>query len=317
MKYLTLASMVDVNASQTKEFRAFNRFYTSIMGFLDRGLLHSDFTLTEARVIFELAQQDVIDAANLRARMKIDPGHISRILGRLESSDLVERSRSESDGRRQVVRLTQRGREAFQTLDARSDQQAEQLLADLAPAERAALMSSLATARALLDLDTDRTHTVVIRDLRAGDLGWVVHRHGALYAAEYGWDQSFEALVAGIVAEFRAGVDATRERAWIAELDGRPAGCVFCVRKDKRTAQLRLLLVEPTARGFGIGTQLVSACLAFATSCGYQSIVLWTNDVLHAARQIYQRAGFELVEEESHHSFGHDLVGQFWAKQLA
>jgi DNA-binding MarR family transcriptional regulator/GNAT superfamily N-acetyltransferase len=308
-------SVIDRN--QIRDLRGFNRFYTSVMGFLDRGLLQSEFTLTEARVVFELAQQEVIDAVDLRNRLTIDAGHLSRIVSRLESAGVVERSRSESDGRRQVLRLTRAGHQAFQDLDKRSDQQAERLLGRLTPADRAALMRSFSTVRTLLDTDPDGTRTIVIRALRAGDLGWVVQRHGALYAAEYGWDQTFEALVAKIVAEFGSGFDPDCERAWIAELDGRPAGCVFCVRKDERTAQLRLLLVEPSARGFGVGSQLVNECLAFAAGAGYESMVLWTNDVLHAARRIYERAGFELVEHESHHSFGHDLVGQSWRRSLA
>lgn len=312
--------MTEIDVNQIRDLRAFNRFYTSVLGFLDKGLLQSEFTLPEARVIFELAQQEVIDAADLRHRMNIDPGHLSRILSRLESAELVERSRSENDGRRQVLRLTGAGSEAFKTLNARSDQQAEHLLGRLTPADRATLMSSLSNARALLDTDTDTdgdaTRTIVIRGPRPGDLGWVVQRHGALYAAEYGWDQTFEALVAKIVADFGSGFDPGCEQAWIAELDGRPAGCMFCVRKDERTAQLRLLLVEPAARGFGVAGKLVDECLAFATAAGYESMVLWTNDVLHAARRIYERAGFELVEEEGHHSFGHDLVGQYWRKRL-
>lgn len=309
--------MSEVDGNQIKDLRAFNRFYTSVMGFLDRGLLQSEFTLTEARVVFELAQQELIDAADLRGRMTIDAGHLSRIVSRLESAGVVERSRSVSDGRRQVLRLTGTGREAFHSLNARSDQQAEHLLGRLTPADRSALMSSFANVRALIDTDADRTRTVVIRGLRAGDLGWVVQRHGALYAAEYGWDRTFEALVAKIVADFGSDHDPVCEQAWIAEVDGRPAGCVFCVRKDERTAQLRLLLVEPAARGLGVGGKLVDECLAFATAAGYESMVLWTNDVLHAARRIYERAGFELMDEEGHHSFGHDLVGQYWSKRLA
>lgn len=308
--------MDDVDGTQVKDLRAFNRFYTSVLGLLDRGLLRSEFTLTEARVVFELAQQDATDGVELRNRLTIDAGHLSRIVSRLESAGVVERSRSESDGRRQVLRLTAAGREAFEDLNARSERQAEQFLGRLAPADRSALMSSLANVRALLDTDPDGTRTVVIRAPRAGDLGWVVQRHGVLYSAEYGWDQSFEVLVAKIVAEFGSGFDPRCEQAWIAELDGRPVGCVLCVRKDARTAQLRLLLVEPSGRGHGVGSRLVDECLAFATAAGYESMVLWTNDVLHAARRIYERAGFELIEEEPHHSFGHDLVGQYWRRQL-
>lgn len=314
---LTLTSMANVDRGQINDLRAFNRFYTSVMGFLDRGLLRSEFTLTEARVVFELAQQDAIDGVDLRNRLTIDAGHLSRIVSRLESAGVVERCRSESDGRRQVLRLTGDGRRVFETLNARSDEQAEQLLGRLAPGDRSALVTSLAHVRALLDADTDGARTVVIRELRAGELGWVVQRHGELYATEFGWDLTFEALVAKIVADFGSGFDPRGERAWIAEVDGRPAGCVFCVRKDERTAQLRLLLVEPSARGLGVGSRLVDECLAFATAAGYESMVLWTNDVLHAARRIYERVGFELIEEERHHSFGHDLVGQYWRKQLA
>lgn len=307
-----------VDARLVTDVRQFNRFYTSIMGFLDQGLLQSNFTLTEARVVFELAQQEQLDVAALRARMKIDGGHLSRILARFESASIAQRDRSVVDGRRQVVALTSKGRSAFDDLNARSDVQARRLLASLSGGDQRRLVSALQEVQTLLTdgASPKGDQTLVIRPIRAGDLGWVVQRHGGLYAREYGWDQTFEALVAKIVAQYGGAADATSERAWIAELNSEPVGSVFCMRKSADTAQLRLLLVEPSARGTGVGSRLVDECLTFARDAGYSSITLWTNDVLTAARRIYERAGFELREEDPHHSFGHDLVGQYWAKNL-
>lgn len=310
-----------VDGADVAAVRAFNRFYTGIMGFLDQGLLQSRHSLTEARVLFELAQADQTvspeaDVASLRGRLGIDAAHLSRILARFEAAGLVVRSRSTTDGRRQLIQLTDGGREAFRTLDTRSDRQADELLGRLGGDDRRRLLSAMTTIRDVLATDRPQPRAFVIRGLRPGDLGWVVERHGALYAEEYGWDRSFEALVATIVAEFGAGDDTADEAAWIAEADGRRVGCVFCVRKDAKTAQLRLLLVDPSVRGAGLGARLVEECLAFARAAGYRRIVLWTNDVLGAARRIYQRAGFTLIESERHRSFGHDLVGQYWKRDL-
>jgi GNAT superfamily N-acetyltransferase len=214
-----------------------------------------------------------------------------------------------------VVRLTAAGRSAYKTLDERSARQIEAVLEGLAGEEQRRLLDAMATVRDVLG-DSRRERRVMLRPLRIGDLGWVVGRHGVVYAEEYGWDQSFEALVARIVADFGQHHDPRRENAWIAEIDGEAVGCVFCVRKDDETAQLRILLVEPSARGFGVGTALVDACIEFARRAGYQKMVLWTNSVLEAARRIYERAGFKLLDEQPHHSYGHDLVSQWWVLDL-
>jgi DNA-binding MarR family transcriptional regulator/N-acetylglutamate synthase-like GNAT family acetyltransferase len=296
--------------------REFNRFYTNVLGLLREGLLDTPYSLTEARVIFELARADNAEVAALRTWLDIDRGYLSRILARFEADGLITRRRSASDGRRQVISLTSRGRSAFRMLDARSTGQISGLLSGRAAADQRKLTAAMASIREIIERPATPPEPA-LRAPEPGDLGWVIQAHGTLYAREYGWDASFEALVARIVADFAAGHDPQRERAWIAEAGGRLAGCVFCVRKSDATAQLRLLLVEPWARGMGIGERLVAECIAFARGRGYAEMVLWTNDILAAARRIYQRAGFVLTEEESHHSFGHDLVGQNWLLALA
>ncbi len=295
--------------------RDFNRFYTNVLGLLREGLLDTPYSLTEARVIFELAREERTEAGQLRRWLDIDAGYLSRILARFEADGIVSRSRSPQDARRQVIGLTATGRAVFAKLDALSASQIRGLLAGLPAGRRATLLSAMAGIREALG-STPRGETLVLRAPVPGDLGWVVQRNAALYAAEYGWDQSYEALVSRIVADYAARADRGREAAWIAELDGQPAGCVFCMRKSDDVAQLRLLLVEPHARGRGIGERLVADCVSFARRTGYREIVLWTNDVLHAARRIYQRAGFELIGSEEHHSFGHDLVAQDWRLPL-
>ncbi len=251
----------------------------------------------------------------MRRWLDLDPGYLSRILARFEAGGLVRKSRSPADARRQVIGLTPAGRAVFARLDALSSDQIRGLLAPIPAGRRSRLTAAMASIREVLE-NAAAAATVVLRPPAPGDLGWVVQRNGALYAAEYGWDETYEALVARIVADYAARGDRTGEAAWIAELRGEPAGCVFCMRKSGQTAQLRLLLVEPSARGMGIGERLVAECLAFARRAGYREIVLWTNDVLHAARRIYERAGFELVRSGPHHSFGHDLVGQDWRLPL-
>jgi DNA-binding MarR family transcriptional regulator/GNAT superfamily N-acetyltransferase len=295
--------------------RAFNRSYTELIGVLEEGLLRTSYSLTEARVIFELAQRDAAEVADLRRELGIDAGYLSRILTRFQADGLVVRERSAADGRRQVIRLTDAGRGAFGTLDARSTGQIRELLAGLTDEEQRRLVNAMTVIREVVG-QAPRADAYLLRPLRPGDLGWVVQRHGVRYAEEYGWDDSFEALVARIVADYVDNRDLRRENAWIAEVDGEPVGCVFCMRKDSTTAQLRLLLVEPRTRGTGIGSRLVEECVRFARRAGYREMTLWTNDVLAAARRIYQRAGFTLVEEQPHHSFGHDLVGQHWSLPL-
>ncbi|HYB86956.1 MAG TPA: helix-turn-helix domain-containing GNAT family N-acetyltransferase [Streptosporangiaceae bacterium] len=305
-----------VTDGQVAAVREFTRFYTNLLGLLREGLLDSPYSMTEARVLFELARQDAVEAAHLRRWLDIDAGYLSRMLARFEADGLVTKARSPADGRRQVIGLTPAGRAVFTTLDARSGDQIRALLAGLTPAGRERLTAAMASIRELIG-PAPPPAAFVLRPPAPGDLGWVVQRHGALYAAEYGWEASFEALVARIVADYAARDDHRGEAAWIAELDGEPAGCVFCMRKTGTTAQLRLLLVEPRARGLGMGGRLVGECVSFARRSGYREIVLWTNDVLHAARRIYQRAGFQLISAQPHHAFGHDLVEQDWQLPLA
>jgi DNA-binding MarR family transcriptional regulator/GNAT superfamily N-acetyltransferase len=305
-----------VDADRVAALRAFTRFYTALLGVLDEGLLHSPYSVTEARVIFELAQRELTHVADLRRDLGIDAGYMSRITARLEADGLVRRERSQADARRQVLRLTEQGRVVFDMLDAGAAEQATQLLAGMPDPVQRRVVAAMDTIRAAFADGATSPSTVVLRAPEPGDLGWVVARHGVLYAAEYGWDETFEGLVARIVGDFAADHDPRREAAWVAEIDGEPVGCVFCVAADEATAQLRLLLVEPTARGRGVGRRLVDECVRFARRTGYRSIVLWTNDVLVSARRIYEAAGFALADEDPHHSFGHDLVGQHWSLEL-
>jgi DNA-binding MarR family transcriptional regulator/GNAT superfamily N-acetyltransferase len=309
------AAGTPVTDADVAAVREFTRFYTGVLGLLREGLLDTPYSMTEARIIFELARQDEAEAAEIRRWLDLDAGYLSRILARFEADGLVRRSRSPGDGRRQVVGLTPAGRAVFGRLDALSSEQIRGLLAPIPAARRSRLTAAMAGIRKVL-AGGPAGGTVVLRPPAPGDLGWVVQRNGALYAAEYGWDETYEALVARIVADYAARAGRSGEAAWIAEAGGERAGCVFCMRKSEQTAQLRLLLVEPAARGMGIGGRLVAECLAFARRAGYREIVLWTNDVLHAARRIYQRAGFELAGSAPHHSFGHDLVGQDWRLAL-
>lgn len=302
------------------DVRAFNRFYTNLIGVLDEGLVDSPFSVTEARVLYELAHRDAADpadppeVADLRRDLDVDSGYLSRILARFEESGLVRKQPSTTDARKRVIALTAQGRKAFAQLDGNTVDQISGLLADVPDADVRRLTGAMATIRQVLGR-APKADAYLFRPLVPGDLGWVIARHGARYAQEYGWDQTFEALVAKILADYAAEPD-PRQGGWIAEVDGEPVGCVFCTRKDEHTAQLRLLLVEPAARGMGIGGRLVDQCLRFAKDAGYHEIMLWTNDVLADARRIYQRAGFELEHEAPHHSFGKDLVEQVWRRAL-
>jgi DNA-binding MarR family transcriptional regulator/GNAT superfamily N-acetyltransferase len=295
--------------------RAFNRFYTNVIGLLHEGLLRTPYSLTEARVIFELAQRDASELANLRRVLSIDAGYMTRILARLETDGIATRERSGADGRRQVIGLTDRGRGVFEMLDQRSAEEIRALLSRLTEHDQRRVIGAMGAIRQVLE-GSPRPEPC-LRPPRPGDFGWVVQRHGVLYAEEYGWDESFEALVARIVADYMDHRDPKRESAWIAEVDGEPVGCVFCCKKEENVAQLRLLLVEPSIRGMGIGTRLVDECVRFARRAGYGHVMLWTNDVLEDARRVYERAGFERVGEEPHHSFGHELVGQNWWRKLS
>ena len=307
--------MPSTSAERIRSVRAFNRFYTKRIGLLGSGLLGTAHPLPQARILFELGRRDVSEVADLRRGLELDRGYLSRLLGSMEADGLIARDRSPQDARRQEVRLTEAGAKAYAELDARSSQEIRALLEELPEDDQRRLLAAMQVVEDVLG-DAGHPRTFTLRHPRSGDYGWVVQRHGALYSEEYGWDESFEALVARIVANYIDHRDPRRECAWIAEAGGRPVGCVFCVRKDDDAAQLRLLLVEPAARGMGIGTRLVDESLAFARQAGYSSITLWTNDVLHDARRIYERAGFTLAEEQRHHSFGHDLVGQHWSRGL-
>jgi DNA-binding MarR family transcriptional regulator/GNAT superfamily N-acetyltransferase len=295
--------------------REFNRFYTNVIGLLRGKYLDSPYSLTEARLLFELGRRDASEATALRRVVDIDAGYLSRILARFEADGLIIRERSAADGRRQVIRPAAAGRAAISHLDSAAVEQAERMLADLSGADQQRLLGAMRTITETLT-GSPGPRAYLLREPRPGDLGWVVQRHGAVYAKEYGWDATFEALVARIVADYAGNRDASREAAWIAEVDGAQAGCVFCVRENDATARLRLLLVEPWARGLGIGGRLVEEVLRFARHAGYTSITLWTNDVLAGARRIYQRAGFALDSESGHRSFGQDLMGQTWSRSL-
>jgi len=303
-------------ASVVDDVRTFNRFYTRVLGLLRPDLAGSAFGLTEARVLFELAHGDGVAVSDLRRELDLDAGYLSRILSGFTASGLVAREQSATDGRRQVVQLTTHGQRAFAELDRLQAGAIDTLLAPLDDGQRKELVAAMGQIRRVLD-GQPRRAGLVLRAPEPGDLGWVVERHGARYAAEYGWDVTFEALVARIVADFAERHDSKREAAWIAELDAERVGCVFCTAAETAdTAQLRLLLVEPSARGAGLGTRLVDECLRFAKRSGYARITLWTNDVLAAARRIYERAGFVRDRREAHHSFGHDLVGEYWSRDL-
>ncbi len=307
----TAISPADAHGDRVAAVRAFNRFYTNVIGVLQEGLLKTPYSLTEARIIFELSQRPATDLADLRRTLDVDAGYLSRILTRFGSDGLITKDPSPADGRRHVIRLTASGRKVFDTLNQRSAEENGRLISRLSDEEQRQLLAAMAVIRGLLE-GASQPKAFVLRPFGAGDYGWIVHRHGVLYAEEYGWDESFEGLVARIVADYVDHRDPRRENAWIAEANGEPVGCVFCVKKEEKVAQLRLLLVEPRARGMSLGTRLVDECMRFARRVGYEQMTLWTNDVLVDARRIYEHFGFKLVEEERHHSFGHDLVGQNW-----
>jgi len=297
--------------------RRFNRFYTQKLGTLNQGLLGSPLTLTQVRVLWELAQGEDWSAVDLCRRLDLDPSYLSRILGDYQDRGWVTRAPDTDDARRQRIALTPSGRTVFDPLDGASRRQLEGWLEPLGEGEREELAAAMGTVMRLLGGDGEgRPPPVVLRPHRSGDLGWVVEGQARLYAEEYGWNQEFEALVAEICARFLRRFDPAREHCWIAEVDGQRVGSVTLVAQSKTVAKLRMLFVDRQARGMGIGRKLVDECLAFARRAGYRKITLWTNDCLASARRIYQACGFSLVKSEPHHSFGHDLVGQYWEKLL-
>lgn len=305
----------DVDA-RAKAVRRFNRFYTRQIGVLREGLLHSPFSLAEVRVLYELAHRENLTAKQLGGELGLDPGYLSRLIGDFERRRLVTRTASPNDARQRHLVLTAAGRRAFAPLDRRAHDEVVQMVGGLAPSEQARLVAAMRTIEGLLSPPPSAPRGFLIRPPRAGDLGWVVQAHGSLYAAEHGYDQTFEALVADIVAGYVRKFDPKRDGCWIAERDGEAVGAVFVVRKSKSIAKLRLFIVDPSARGLGIGTMLVSTCIRFARQAGYRSMTLWTQADLLAARQIYERAGFHRTTAEAHHSFGQDLVGETWELQL-
>ena len=307
-----MAATLDELDARVAAVRAFNRLLTRQIGLLQEGYLDSPFSLTQVRVLYELAHREGATASEIARDLGLDAGYLSRILANFSKLGLVDRAASEEDARRSILSLTSRGREVFIPLEQRSHADISALLARLTATDQERLVEAMQTIQTLLDVTSEPNADVLFRPPRAGDMGWVVQRHGALYAREYGWDETFEALVAEIVARFIRNYDPKRERCWIAELQKRNVGCVFCVKKSTRVAQLRLLIVEPEARGLGIGRRLVDECIQFARGVGYRKMTLWTNDILISARRIYEAAGFRLVQEEPHRSFGHDLVGQNW-----
>jgi DNA-binding MarR family transcriptional regulator/GNAT superfamily N-acetyltransferase len=301
-------------------FRRFNRMYTRFIGTLREGLLNSSYSLAEARVLYELANREAPKAKEIAEELGMDSGYLSRLLGKFERDALLKRKASEQDSRYADLTLTRRGKLAFSKLNALSDEQAHALLGGLPPRERAGLIRSMqAIEGILMKADTDQNRPpYVLRPHRVGDMGWVVSREGAVYAEEYGWDDTFEALVARVVADFLTNFDPKRERCWIADVEGQSMGHIFLVKHPEQpeVAKLRLLFVEPSARGLGLGHTLVNECIQFARTAGYRRIVLWTQSILVAAHSIYRRAGFRLVQEEPHHSFGKDLIGQTWELEL-
>src|SRR3954452_11747217 len=294
--------------------RDFNRFYTRRIGVLGEGLLHTGHSLTEARVLFELGQVEAMDVADLRATLGLDAGYLSRLLSRLDQAGVLRRERSERDARRQRVTLTPAGRAAFAELDARSAAENAALLDGLPEDAQRRLLGAMDAIRGVLAPPPAPAY--VLRPPASGDYGWVVARHGTLYAQEYGWGATFESLVARVVADYVDHRDPRREAAWIADIGGEAVGSVFCVAQDERVARLRLLLVEPSARGSGIGARLVDECVRFARAAGYQELTLWTNSVLTAARRVYARAGFEIVDSKPHRSFGRHLQDETWSLAL-
>ncbi|RYX95040.1 MAG: GNAT family N-acetyltransferase [Comamonadaceae bacterium] len=306
-----------VSATHVKAVRGFNRFYTQRIGVLDP-YLDSDFSLTEVRVLYELAHRDQPTATELARDLALDGGYLSRILRRFEGKGWLDRVPSPADGRQSLLKLTEAGHAAFAPLQQRSRDEAAALLAPLAESERGKFVTALDTVQRMLDRAPapPATRTVLLRDLRPGDMGWVVMQHGEIYAREYGWNTGFEGMVADIAGKLIKTFDPAWERAWIAELDGERVGSVFVVRKSKSVAQLRLLILSPQARGLGLGARLTDECLAFARSRGYSKMVLWTNSILTAARGIYMKRGFKLVKSEPYHGFGKDLVGETWELKL-
>ncbi|HWK72327.1 MAG TPA: helix-turn-helix domain-containing GNAT family N-acetyltransferase [Burkholderiaceae bacterium] len=306
----------DVLERQIAVVRRFSRFYTRQLGLLNKGLYKTRYSLTEARIIFELAQRDGLTASELARELSLDAGYLSRLLKKFHAKGLLERSVSPQDGRQAVLALTAQGRDLFQALNRYSHEEVAGMLAGLSGGERQSLADAMLKVQRLMGAEEEPGQPYLIRSLQPGDIGAIARQQGLLYHREYGWDIRFEALVAEILAHFVASFDPDRERAWVVEKDGEVIGSVFVVKESETVAKLRLLYVDQAARGLGLGRRLVQECIDFARSRQYRTLTLWTNDVLASARRIYQAAGFRLVQEEPHHSFGKDLVGQNWDLDL-
>ncbi|MEP7286264.1 MAG: bifunctional helix-turn-helix transcriptional regulator/GNAT family N-acetyltransferase [Chloroflexota bacterium] len=307
---------LDTLEDKIANVRQFNRFFTREIGVLREGLLHSPYSLTESRILFELAQRDNVTATELCRELGLDPGYLSRILAKLEQQTLVEKVRSESDGRQRLLCLSAEGKKAFDVLDKRSHDEASEMLNELSNYDQDRLLGAMRTIEKVLTKGFKYAEPYFLRQHQSGDMGWVTYRHGVLYKQEYGWDEHFEALVAGITEQFIIRYNPARERCWIAEMNGEIVGSVFLVEADELTSKLRLLLVEPKARGLGLGRRLIAECISFSRHSGYQKVSLWTNNVLVDARRLYAQMGFVLLEEKPHHSYGQDLVGETWELTL-
>ena len=301
---------------QISAVRAFNRFYTRKLGVLDQQLLKSPFSLSEARVLYELAHRENAAAKEIGIELGLDPGYLSRIIQKFDEDGLITRKPLASDRRQYRLGLTAKGRQAFAKVERSSHDDVAAMLAALPRGGIQRLIAAMTAIERLLGASGSPPPAAILRDPRPGDMGWVVQSHGALYASEYGFDATFEALVAEIAAKFLASFDASRERCWIADIDGAQVGSVFLVRHTDDIAKLRLLLVDPAGRGQGLGRRLVDECVSFARACGYRKITLWTQSILLAARRIYQDAGFVLVATEPHRSFGQSLIGETWEREL-
>jgi DNA-binding MarR family transcriptional regulator len=301
---------------QIAAVRAFNRFYTRKLGVLDQHLMKSPFSLSEARVLYELAHRDDLSAKEIGAELGLDAGYLSRIVQNFDDNGLITRKPLASDRRQNRLALTAKGRQAFAKLDRSSHDEVGTMLAALPRGASGRLIGAMGTIERLLGAADAPSPHAILRDHRPGDMGWVVQSHGALYASEYGFDSSFEGLVAEIAAKFLASFDASRERCWIADIDGAQVGSIFLVRHSDDVAKLRLLLVDPAGRGQRLGQRLVAECIGFAKACGYRKITLWTQSILVVARRIYQDAGFVLVATEPHRSFGQSLIGETWEREL-
>jgi DNA-binding MarR family transcriptional regulator/GNAT superfamily N-acetyltransferase len=313
-----LASIQESEDERIAAVRRFNRFYTRHVGLLQEELLHSGFSLAEARLLYELANREPMTATALAAALNLDAGYLSRILRRFGELNLISKKRIPNDGRQSLISITARGRKAFAPLNKSSHDQVAAMLTRLSEREQSRLLAAMTTVEGLLQPSAPeaRPPVLILRPHRPGDMGWVTSANAEIYAREYRWDISYEALVAKITAEFIENFDPDRERCWIAEMEGERVGSVFVVRKTDSIAKLRLLIIDPKARGLGLGKRFVDECLRFAKEAGYSSMTLWTQSILTAARAIYARAGFTLVAEEPHHSFGADLIGETWERAL-